>query len=119
MRRVEVYKNIRTGKYSVRDLKTGKVVIRDNRILLKNATFAVQPAGREKVRKEGKKNVHAFVRGELFESGEWTSLSAREIRKFNKQVHYNPYLVDNFMLGNEEIFSAPSVLLNSEGVFVQ
>jgi hypothetical protein len=108
--RVEVYKNIRTGKYSARSTRTGVVIAREDVIMLKNVTFAVQPAGREKVRKEKKKNVHAFVRGEL---------DVLDPKDFNTPVYYNPYLVDNFMVGDKEIFEAPAVILNQEGVWIK
>ena len=108
--RVEVYKNIRTGKYSARSIRTGKVVAREDSFHLKNVTFAVQPAGREKVRREKKKNVHAFVRGEL---------DVLDPADFTTPVYYNPYQVDNFMVGEKEIFSAPAAILNKEGVWIK
>lgn len=108
--RVEVYKNIRTGKYSARSVKTGKVIAREDVFFLQDVTFAVQPAGREKVRREGKKNVHAFVRGEL--------CPPVILPGGTKRVHYNPYSSDNFMLGNKEIFKAKYAALTPQGVFV-
>lgn len=111
--RVEVYKNIRTGKYSVRSLETGKVILRHDCINLKNVTFAVQPAGREKVRREGRKNVHAFVRGEL--------TNTQRLPKPSTQVIYNPYKLNNFCIDGDpkqEIFEAPYVALAPNGVFI-
>ena len=60
-KRVEVYRNLHNDKLSVR--YGGKVVGHVDSIWLRDATFAVQPAGRDRVRREKKKNVHAFVRG--------------------------------------------------------
>ena len=51
-------------------------------------SFKVSQAGRERVIREGRKNVHAYVTGipttEVGLSGEW------------EQVRYNPYLMDSF-----------------------
>ena len=62
--RVEVYRNLHNGTHSIR--RNGKVVKHlENWMTLRlvDVKFAVQPAGREKVRREGKKNVHACIRG--------------------------------------------------------
>ncbi|AGK85838.1 hypothetical protein SEA_LAKES_79 [Mycobacterium phage Lakes] len=66
--RVFVYKNLhfthREGKpwYSVQALEgdfKGRVIHRSGHVLLAHAKGVVRPAGRERVRREGKKNVHA------------------------------------------------------------
>ena len=62
--RIEVYRNLHNDTFSIR--RNGKVVkhlANWQSIFLKDVKFAVQPAGREKGRREGKKNVHAFIRG--------------------------------------------------------
>ena len=63
--KIEVYRNLHRDCFSVRH--KGKVVgyLHDNeQLALTNVKFVVQPAGRAKVLRENKKNVHAFVRGE-------------------------------------------------------
>jgi len=59
---------------------------------LQNVKFAVQPAGREKVRREGKKNVHAFVRGTVI-MGEFTETFKD---KCEQVIQYNPYQDEQF-----------------------
>ena len=61
MRRVQVYYNIRRGDYSVR--QSGRVIDHVDRIVLRDCRFNVAPAGRDKVRATGVKNVHATVSG--------------------------------------------------------
>jgi len=93
--RVEVYRNLHTGKMSVREAG-GRVLTHEDQVFLANPRFVVQPAGRERVRREGRKNVHAFVRGELrgFSIGQnlgfdnWTQW---------KEATYNPYRYDSFV----------------------
>lgn len=62
-----------------------------------NAEFVVQPAGRERVRAEGKKNVHAFVRGSLLTDGSDYNVPYGAFR-----VVYNPYKYDSFMKEDPE-----------------
>ena len=61
-----VYFNLHKNIFSVKDVKTG-LVEGDHRteVVIKNAVFKVSEAGRQRVLKEGVKNVHAGVKGEL------------------------------------------------------
>ena len=61
MKRVQVYWNIRLGRYSVR--QSGRVIDHVKQIVLRDVRFNVAPAGRDKVRATGVKNVHATVSG--------------------------------------------------------
>ena len=60
--RVEVYYNLHKNVFSVRH--KGRVIQHTKMAVIKDAEYVVRPAGRAKVLREGKKNVHAFVRGE-------------------------------------------------------
>jgi len=107
--KIEVYRNLHKKCFSVRH--KGKVVgyLHDNeQLALTNVKFAVQPAGRAKVLRENKKNVHAFVRGEYvgfigFRSGPYDR--KREEMYFGKfedldfyAVSYDPYKSDKFVV---------------------
>ena len=62
--KVEIYRNLHNGTFSVR--RDGKVVrhIENFEILrLTDVKFVVQPTGRAMVTCEKMKNVHAFIRG--------------------------------------------------------
>lgn len=65
--KVKVYRNLHKKMYSVVDMKTGKVFRHQHHVVLKNARFRVSEAGRARVLKEKRKNVHAFVIGTLLE----------------------------------------------------
>lgn len=101
-KRVQVYKNLHKDMWSVR--QAGKIIFHCNRLILRDVKFHVQPAGRDKVRREGKKNVHAYLSGYLF-----------HVRGLNKLtddrylvVTYNPYKHDTFVTEHSEpIYSAP------------
>lgn len=99
--RVEVYRNLHTGTWSVRDLEPGsptrgRVIDHPGSVILDHPEFVVQPAGRERVRREGQKNVHAFVRGELVDEVPEFSVEIGE------QVTYNPYKNDSFVLKSRQ-----------------
>jgi len=86
---VEVYFNLHKKCFSVRDRKTRRVVAHTDSISLKNASFHVSEKGRDRVRAEKRKNVHAFVRG-LYKELDWSTNS----QWF--KVKYNPYEYDRF-----------------------
>jgi hypothetical protein len=99
---VEVYYNLHKNVLSVR--RGGRVQLHTEALELDNVKFVVQPAGREKVLKEKRKNVHAFVRGNYKCSGKnarlpWNSLW--------KRVRYNPYNFKTFMVVHSSIELVP------------
>ena len=85
--KVQVYYNLHKKCLSVR--KRGLVVDHVRSILLKDAKFVVQPAGRKKVIKEKRKNVHAYVSGERVAVASFDGKSER--------ITYNPYKNKSFV----------------------
>ena len=123
--KVEIYRNLHNGTFSVR--RDGKVVyhLENHQILrLTDAKFAVQPAGRAKVIVEQKKNVHAFIRGTVDKEGGYLG-EAPPHEIF--EVSYNPYKSDMFQkdlasLNNFHrfipIYTAPRVAISHGKVYV-
>ena len=114
--RVEVYRNLHNNTFSVRLLRPrlgrgghssglnprwrlkGKVIKHLENWMtlnLQNIKFAVQPAGRDKVRREGRKNVHAFVRGTVIRSEEHHFTETFK-EKCDQVIVYNPYQDEQF-----------------------
>ena len=92
MEKVEVYWNLHKNCFSVRSCKTGRVIDHVNGINLRDVNYVVRQAGRRKVLKEKKKNVHAFVRGYIYDN--LISLSKdTEIAC----ATYNPYKYTSFI----------------------
>ena len=92
--RVEVYWNLHKLCWSVRALDgpdKGRVIQHTQALRLKDCTMAVQPAGNARVRRENKKNVHAFIRGTLDKRTPLPAFADSVC------VTYNPYLHDSFM----------------------
>ena len=67
--RVRVYWNLHKKKYSVQDAKTGRVIKHIGAISLQDCKLSVRKAGQERARREGRKNVHAFVTGTYYHLG--------------------------------------------------
>ena len=61
--RIRAYYNLHRKCFSVQDYKTGLVIEHTDKLFMTNAMFVVRKSGNERVKKEGKKNVHAFVNG--------------------------------------------------------
>jgi len=121
--KVEIYRNLHNGTFSVR--RNGKVVyhLENHQILrLTDAKFAVQPAGRAKVIREKKKNVHAFIRGTVDKEGGYLGQDPpHEIF----EVSYNPYESDKFLKEPNTttrrkipIYTAPRVAISHGVVYV-
>ena len=101
---VETYYNLHKHVLSVR--RGGRVQLHTDALMLEDVKFAVQPAGREKVLKQKRKNVHAFVRGnyEPIKSGvviDFDSSMRFILSGFGynwERVYYNPYKTKTFVV---------------------
>lgn len=80
---VMVYKNLHNGKLSIRQGK--HVVAHVDSILLTDVSFVVREAGRQRVISEGRKNVHAFVKGKV------VATNTGDHDTTDRRVSYNPY----------------------------
>ena len=91
--KVEVYFNLHKHTFSIRSCKTGKVMCHADRVHIKDPEFVVRQSGRERVLREGKKNVHAFVRGEAtyFTDFEYEKCPTLD------SIRYNPYKYTGFV----------------------
>ena len=88
-KRVYVYWNLHRKCWSVR--QGGKVKGHATKLALKDCRFLVGKAGQARVRREGKKNVHAGVSGYLkFDIPWW-------VGNTTCFVMYNPYKHDTFI----------------------
>ena len=115
--RVDVYRNLHKSTWSIRDRTTGLVVGHASSVLVRDATFVVQPAGRRRAMAEGRKNVHAFVRGTIDPLPRVTTFEA----PCSTRVSYNPYKAGHFVVAGtgEAVTGAPIVVLDSTGAWIQ
>jgi len=112
--KVKVYYNLHKHTFSVQ--KNGLVVMHADFIKLENVEFKVRPTGKEKVRQEKSKNVHAFVIGNLIDFCEYPCDDIPE-EPTGDIVTYDPYKYDSFVYKETEepVFNAKEVdLINSK-----
>ena len=102
--RVFVYFNLHKKCLSVKALEgesKGRVIAHADSVELVNATFKVSQAGRQRVLRERRKNVHAGVVGTM------ANLPARHAtihiaEAMYTAVKYNPYRFDSFVTAVNE-----------------
>ena len=90
-----------------------KVVDHVEQIWLGDAKFKVSEAGRQRVIKNKRKNVHAFIIGEIT-----NGFKSLDLDPF-LTVRYNPYEMDKFQCQNKDISSAKTVIINGRHVYAQ
>jgi hypothetical protein len=92
--RVRVYFNLHRRCWSVVALSgpdAGRVIDHADKVVLEDVTFVVRPAGRERVLRERKKNVHAFAVGTL---ANMLPLGCKD------RITYNPFKSASFYLAD-------------------
>lgn len=132
--RVNVYRNLSPQyrgqrAWSVMALegpRKGKVIDIVDGVVVRDASFVVSEASRQRVIRERSKNVHAFVRGELVESFPLDSLPKKADgdalapgRGATVPVSYDPYKAGHFFrLDNGQAVSGSSlVVVAPQGVY--
>lgn len=116
---VDVYYNLRTQLWSVRDATTThKVIGHASSLVLDGVTFRVNESGRQRVLATKQKNVHAYVRGTL-QGARWVTQMQplhcqahlwgtndavnnecmRVCTSEGKRITYNPYKWATFVQG--------------------
>lgn len=125
--RVEVYRDLRRGHncWSLRSPTTKKVLnyqikagtrtkVRTQLVALRDCVFKVQKGGPPRVRRTGKKYVHAWVVGTL--------VRPEKIRRLcSARVTYNPFKLSTFVLAETPeitVASAAVALLEYPNVYV-
>ena len=111
--KVFAYRNLnRKGVvWSIKDCKTNLVVDRVEEAYFKDVELKVSEAGRQRVLKENKKNIHAGVKGVRLKRRPPVSMWIR--------VSYSPYKNKNFIDSyTDPVNRAKYAMLNSDGLWV-
>ena len=98
--KVFVYFNLRRKLFSIKALEgesKGKVIGHSRQIVLENVTYKVSEAGRQRVIREKRKNVHAGVVGEVTHLLAPLLSASVEWGECKERVRYNPYKHSNFI----------------------
>lgn len=97
---VDVYRNLNQDCLSVRSRESdtyGQVIAHVERAIVNGVEFVVQPAGRQRVLEDERKNVHAFVRGV------WHPTVDVAAPDHAYDITYNPYEYDSFVTRTDEL----------------
>jgi len=95
--KVFVYYNLHKKTWSIRDCKTRRVIGHSDRVVLNFVTPKVSQAGRERVLRDKRKNVHAGLEGYLLDPNNmWES------PRLAKGITYNPYKYTGFVYKDTE-----------------
>ena len=106
--RVMVYYNLHKKTFSVQ--YKGRIILYADYVKLGNVEFRVREGGKEKVRQEMRKNVHAFVIGDLLDYCQYPCENIPPETN-DKVITYNPYKYDSFVKKDTEepIFNANEI----------
>ena len=113
-KKVMVYYNLHKQTFSV--TYDGKVILHADYVKLGDVEFRVRQSGKERVRQDKSKNVHAFVIGTLLDYCEYPCDDIPSSPS-GKIVTYNPYKHNSFVYkGSEEpVYNAKEVdMINSQ-----
>jgi hypothetical protein len=110
---VKVYRNLQAKCLSV--MEKGLITGHAQQVRLTDVKFQVSQAGRSRCLARKRKTVHAFVLGTLEEA----VAEVAEVQGL--KVSYNPYKAGYFYNAEtgEAIYSAKSVVITPNGVFVE
>jgi hypothetical protein len=90
-KKVKVYFNLHKKKWSIQDYQTRRVIGHTDFLKLTHVKFKVSQAGRERVLREHKKNVHAYAIGTI------QDFSASGLKDTFSHITYNPYKYESFV----------------------
>lgn len=90
--KVRVYRNLHKRCFSVQDYKTKRVIDRIGSGLILNPIFKVSQAGRDRVVREKRKNVHAFIVGCYEKCNGIIDIASNNLIR----ITYDPYIHDGF-----------------------
>lgn len=104
----------------------GRVIDVVDGVVLRNASFIVREAGRQRVLRDKQKNVHAFVQGDLETTYDLDTLTpaaadALFARGAKVRVGYDPYKMATFQREDcgKPVTESPLVIASPKGVFAK
>lgn len=98
--KVFVYFNLHKKCFSLKALEgpdKGRVIMHATYVKLRDCTFKVSEAGRQRVLREKKKNVHAGCVGTVLSAG----TIMQEVPEAYSKVQYNPYKAAYFVTAED------------------
>lgn len=117
--KVYVYFNLHKRCWSVKALEgaqKGRVIAHEDFVILRDVVGKVSEAGRQRVLRERKKNVHAGMVGEWVPEIDESNATNGDAWLVPEMVTYNPYKYDSFVYTRtgERFDGAPYLLMNAD-----
>ena len=125
---VSVYRNLHNGLISIKSASSGLVLGHAKSVDIDGADFVVNEAGRQRVLKDKRKNVHAYVKGLLLNTVGFTPYKGRSIQRCSALgaihstykdtiVSYNPYKAPHFVIKgtSDKVSSAVLCTVSHDG----
>jgi hypothetical protein len=113
--RAKCYRNLNKPgvTWSIVNSSTGLVDQYANKVILENVNFKVSKTGQSRVRKEKRKNVHAFVICQNY-------TTFVDEPKLGDQVYYNPYKMETFQVRttDEPIHSTGTLIMTNNKCYL-
>ncbi|MEZ2661365.1 hypothetical protein [Aneurinibacillus aneurinilyticus] len=111
---IKIYYNLHKECLSVVDKTTKLVIAYTDKILIRNAVFKVSEKGRQRVLREQRKNVHAYIEG-IFAGIVILDEKHQQLRK----AYYNPYITEQFVdcESGEAIYRVPFVYCSGKDIW--
>ena len=99
--KVRAYRNLTKSCWSVIEKGSGRLLFHTDELAMRDCKFVVSESGRQRVLKEQRKNVHAFVEGKFASKQCWRD-AKQKAPKFPLPISYNPYKSATFKWATSE-----------------
>ncbi len=100
--KVFVYYNLHKHLWSIKDVKTGRVIAHKYEVRLYRPEFKVNEKGRQRVLRDKRKNVHAGVEGYVTNHSWPRDSEGKYVWEEWNRVTYNPYKYTTFVTVKEK-----------------
>ena len=109
-----IYRNLHKNCFSVK--YKGKVIKHSTCLILENCTFIVNQKGQERVLKEKRKNVHAYIAAENFKECDKNFNNENSLKK----IYYNPYNTSSFIFEEnlKTITTSKKILAKNNNIYL-
>lgn len=95
--KVQIYWNIHRKQWSIRSSQLKRVIGHADHVVLSDVTAKVSERGRERVIREKRKNVHAYLEGTLERPESLSQDLYRSLTPITgREITYNPYKSGSF-----------------------
>jgi len=124
---VSIYRNLHNGLISIKSASSGLVLGHAKSVDIVGADFVVNEAGRQRVLRDKQKNVHAYVKGLLLNTGGFKPYKGRSLGPvygaldtIHKAtvVSYNPYKAPHFVIKgtSDKVSKASLCTVSCDGI---